>query len=710
MTGKIQSSKPPGSIIAFEGHAETISTQLRLLPTSSQILVLPDVQCYLPEDDSCGKFDAPTFIRQVHEAAVARNEAAQMFLQHPASNGKRLVFLSGGTPSAQALCMREIMKHETDGDDSKAEDKFNFLVREGLAGLGVQRRKWEAQEASARSPRATKTEQLGKNDRNWKTLSLKTVQDQPEQIDEDPITRAMRAAEALDRQTASLQPSNELDLTLSTRPRSTSMPMYGYSDSYGDAAPFFVFGAPNRRRANSDVSVEGVADDATLPPLIDMAPKFAVTHYEDFPEQALITTEASNSPSCIGETYGPTFLHSPLADGLATSKSEAFELRSPAEVVFGEAALVDVRNPSGKGPVLRVRSLDRIYPSSPKLHRLSQAFGTDAEDANAPLRPQSCMVVIPSKKDLSSSRLDPVERPRTVLVKAKQLGHVTLAPAPMGKKRHPTYATYIDRGTDAEVRMDDAEPFTPVLPLVEDFAVYFREDVTDALLDRVIKGFKDGIYPVPCPSIDGSEADTVTDHLPSTPKSQNTCHDEDKTPQAEVSDGSTVVASSMDADDYDPFAYVQSSWPPKNKIPRKPVQGQPTAKMEAPPTPEKTPEPSVSGKEERFHEFSVASNQTAVTIQNSLRSILNAYFPPEAEGYNQFQFSFLPELEGLWKPIFREAEPGSPRTSNYRMDQILAIGSQQGVKREFSSRIIGLLSRLGFKNSGVSRSGRLDFR
>ena len=163
----------------------------------------------------------------------------------------------------------------------------------------------------------------------------------------------------------------------------------------------------------------------------------------------------------------------------------------------------------------------------------------------------------------------------------------------------------------------------------------------------------------------------------------------------------------MEIDEYDPFAYVQSAWPPP-----KPVESVPRPmKVECPPTPEKSPVSYVSNrKEEKFYEFKCGSNQTAVAIQNSLRSVLSIYFPPGTSGYRQFSLSLLPELEGLWEPIFREAEPGSPRANNRRMDQILAVGSQKGVKKTYSSAIVGLLDKLGTKKSGMRRSGRLDFR
>lgn len=691
-------SSPLGSIVAFEGHPETISTQLRLLPTSPQILILPSVQCYLPSDDDEQQFDVHDYIRKAHDAVKARNETARAFLQGSQPNSKRLVFMNGGTPSAQTLCIRQIMRHETQGDDLEAETMFNFMVREGLGGLESQSKKWFRKDPVQTEPSPKTKVQSPRQKQSAQSAPLS-----PEQLDEDPITRAMRAAEALDRSTANLQPSNELDLTLGApRPRSYSLPMYGYSDNFGDAAPFFVFGA--RKRANSDASIEEAVDDTSVPP---MTPRFAVTHYDDGNiDEPILTgyTDPEQSPACIGETYGPTFLHSPLVDALPTARSDVFDLRSPGEVTFGEASLVDMRSPPARNPVTRVRSLDRIYPSSSKMRDLCIPPDVAEDENDVPRRPHSCMMV---RKDSDTpSTPTPIEGPRTILVRSKQSSVVSLKSVPAGKKRK-NRSSYVDRGTDAEVAEaeEKKEPFAPVLPVTEDLVVYFKDDIPDALLDNVVKSFKDGNYPVLSNSPEGSDTETVTDQLPTTPKSQS-LHDGERTPKAVNNEEPEVASPSIEVDEYDPFAYVQSSWPPA-----KPAKTPPKLKNVQPPTPEKTPEPSVAdNKDGKFYEFKVSSSQTAVAVQNSLRSVLEMYFPPEAQGYRQFSFSLLPELEGLWKPIFREAEPGSPRTNNRRMDQILAIGSQQGVKKEYSSAIVGLLDKLGSKQSGMSRSGRLDFR
>ncbi|KAJ4190855.1 hypothetical protein NW755_005066 [Fusarium falciforme] len=680
-----------GSIVAFEGHAETISTQLRLLPTSPQILILPNIQSYVSNEGMDDRFDARIYVKSIHEAVAARHEVARNFLQGSTSNSKRLVFMSGGTPGAQTLCINAIMENETDGDYNRAESIFNHLVKEGVVGLENPARDW----------------------RRRNTFEYFGEQEFDEEF-EDPITRAMRAADALDRQTASLQPTNELDLTTATRPRSNSLPLYGYADTFGDAAPFFVFGTQDQEEIES--VIDEVADEIHSP----RASIFAVTHY-DKPADPLYPgftnlqppsprNSFPRSPSCIGESYGPMAVPQTLGPEVFTPRSDVFSIRSTDNVVYGEASLLDMRLSGRRATLTRVKSLDRIYPATPKYRdlcvpadaaELARESERDLEQQTpSEARRHSCMVIT-SAKDSRPSRLSYIEGPRTIVVRSNR-PTVKVAPVPSEKKRKPARASYVDRGTDAEEIPEPEEPFKPVLPFLEDLVVHFRDEVPDALLESVVGGFRAGNYPVVCHSSSASEPDEVSASVPGTPESQSIkdldCTDDDYHEPA-------VVARSSYTDEYDPFAYVQPTWPQA-----KPQQTVPKVQVERPPTPAQTPPPLVSDADEKIREFRISSQQTAVTIQNSLRSILKDHFPPETQGYRQFQFPLLPELEGLWRPIFRETDSDGTRETNRRVDQILAIGAQRGVKKNYASAITGQLEKLGTKSSGMSRSGRLDFR
>ncbi|KAF7548194.1 hypothetical protein G7046_g8756 [Stylonectria norvegica] len=680
-----------GSIVAFEGHTETISTQLRLLPTSPQILILPSIQCYFPNDDDAGgEFDARAYIKKVHDAVVARNQVAQTFIRESSSNNKRLVFLNGSTAAAQTLCIRSIMKHETDGDYHSADAIFRLLAKDGVAGLEDSTRNWKRRS----------------------TFEYFRGQDSEYAL-EDPITRAMRAADALDRQTASLQPTNDLDLTSTTRSRSNSLPLYGYADSFGDAAPFFVFGSRDRE------DTESVCEGYPAEDMYGMtSTNFDITQHGKPSEKVYRGStnlqppspkpHTSRAPSCIGESYVSPTVQSPLCPELFTPRSDVFSIRSTDNVVYGEASLLDMRLSGRRASLTRVKSLDRIYPIAPKYRDL--CLLPEPSEPNSLHHNQDALqdgrrhssLAVSADREPTLSQLSYIQGPRTIVVKSHR-PMVKLAPVPPQKKRKPARDSYVDRGTDADGASKEQSVFKPVLPFTEDLVVHFKGEVPDLILESVIRGFKSGHYPILSHSPTGSKVDDGNVPIQNTLESQSNnglaCQ---QSAFAKVS----ADSRSQERSKYDAFADFELKWPERKPI----LSSVPTVKVHRPPTPAQTPPPYIRHKGEATHEFSLNSQQTAVAIQNSLRSILKGYFPPENQGYRQFQFPLLTELEGLWRPIFREAEPGSPRKDNRRMDQIFAIGAQRGVKKDFASAITGQLEKLGNKASGMSRSGRLDFR
>ncbi|ERT00106.1 hypothetical protein HMPREF1624_03475 [Sporothrix schenckii ATCC 58251] len=262
-----------GSLVALEGLSETaLETQLRLLPASSQILVLPSIRNYLGTDDalvtpfapsSSGPsstsvsalpksalstsvapstsrlskspsttsthFDLRRYIKSIHNAAAARQAIALEFLQDnethttPSTTSKtppkKLVFLNGGTVTSHALCIEAIRQHDAaaGGNLEQAALLFDQLTAHGVAGLD---------ETSA-TPMAAETNQLD-------NVAIGDDDEYVERDDDDeegdPATKAMRAADALDRRTEGLQPSTHiLDLTVTKkpRPRSLSLPIHG---------------------------------------------------------------------------------------------------------------------------------------------------------------------------------------------------------------------------------------------------------------------------------------------------------------------------------------------------------------------------------------------------------------------------------------------------------------------------------------------------
>lgn len=659
-----------GNIVAFEGHPDVVSTQLRLLPTSPQILILPTVQSYIANDDSERAFEVRSYVRSVHDALTKRHEAARCFLQEATPVNKRLAFLNGGTPSAQALCIKAIMRHETGGDRVEAEAVYAQLARDGLARL----------EAKSRIDCRI-------------DCRVGSVGDEAMFYEElhDPITRAMRAADALDRETANLQSGDILDLASSTRPRSLSLPLYGYSDGFGDAAPFFLFGAQ-------------IEDDEVIehdPPLAPGAPTFALVDYNQPSKQTLLGPAElpSASPSSAVKPQAQSTLRINHKTEMLSPTTETFNIRTDDHAAHGEAIKPNRSKSvsSFKGSLPRVKSLDRIYPLSAKLRDLCipETSSEMSTDLSAPCRSHSFMVASDPKPTIIR-KLSYIDR-RTAASKGRR--PTATIDLPLDKKMNARQSTagLLHTHLETDIAISADIPFQPILPWVEDLLIYFKDETPSVLLSLTIKAFKAGNYPV----LSGSTP-TLSNAIPTLTASlyQPTAIDRSK-----INRSHETSVLSMTDDDHDPFADTQ----PHQLLGKDQVS--PVVNVNRPPTPAQTP-PPCKAKENIIYEFEVVSGQTAVTIQNSLRSILSEYFPPEAEGYRQFQFSLLPEFDGLWKPIFRESEPkASSRESSRRVDHILAIGSQQGVDKVYSSKIIKQLETIGTKSSDrQGRSGRVDFR
>ncbi|KAL6853247.1 hypothetical protein J3F83DRAFT_509178 [Trichoderma novae-zelandiae] len=646
-----------GSVVAFEGPPDVVSTQLRLLPTSPQILILPTVQCYIPSNDSDKAFEVRAYVRKVHDALTARHEAARCFLHGATTSNKRLAFLNGGTPSAHALCIKAIMKHETSGDRIEAEAVYAQLAKDGLAGLEA---KSQIHSQAISGHAATFNDEFN-----------------------DPITRAMRAADDLDRQTANLQ-HDMLDLAAATRPRSLSLPLYGYSDGFGDAAPFFLFGAQIEDEEDTD-------DDGPLTP---EAPAFDVVDYNR-PSKRLALDSADIRPaspcgivgkSPVSSSLGVRHDIEMLSPGSRLSIARTRDRRSSGDSTTAD---LSASISSSKGALHRVRSLDRIYPLSAKLRDLCiSGVSTEMEAEPDVARRSQSFMVSGEEEPALIRRISYIDRRRTIRSKGRQ---------PSIKVDQNLLDKKARQGLDTAGPFLGTEvPFQPLLPWLEDLVVYFKNKTPNPLLSSIIKSFKAGNYPILSSSSlaffysrDTSAATTL--HQP-------TALDQGYHDRAHE----TSVLNTAD-DDLDPFAHIRAVHSPKRIVP--------TVNVVRPPTPAQTPPPYIA-KENKFYDIEVVSGQTAVAIQNSVRSILSKHFPPESEGYRRFQFSLLPEFDGMSKPVSRGSESrNSHRETNRRVDPILAIGSQQGVDRVYSSGIIKRLESIGTKTSDrQGRSGRVDFR
>ncbi|KXJ96886.1 hypothetical protein Micbo1qcDRAFT_229679 [Microdochium bolleyi] len=537
-----------GSVVAFEGNHDLISTQLRLLPNSPKILIVPSIEYFLDEDTTAPAEDLQANILRIHSAAAKRAGIVGAFLGDSTREHKKLVFLNGGTAAATAKCIVAIRAHYINTTVEEAEFIYHELVRNGVAGLNHPR-SGDEHSVTSYSFRGNET------DHGCSGEDLEEPMD-------DPISRAMQAADALDRETESLQPSNELDLTVASRPRSMSLPGHQFPDDIASAAPFYVFVAhcKGKKRPAS---------------------------YNDI--GTVITSKYTNQSTETDRNY------------------------------------VD-------------RGVDAIEP-----HFL----------------------------DLEAAR-------------------------------------GLELPTDA--------PFEIVIPMLEDLVIHFKSEVPDLVLSTIISGLQEGTYPVSLPPLlrengeDRSSSRSSTSSHESMPPNSDAGYCGMST--------STVPTSVFpaDSDDYDPYAshgdYLRQPdhvWGRgRTEIDKHdpPMHMSTSLASESKSTPQAQP----PVMEKNFHAFQTTDCSNAVGIQNSLRSILNIYFPPQDGGVDHFKFSSLPEMGSLWKPVFRDGDIDGSQARNTSIDLILAIGAQKGVDRSFLGAVSGSIEKLGSKPNGITRSGRLDLR
>ncbi|KAI1106735.1 hypothetical protein F4804DRAFT_284126 [Jackrogersella minutella] len=710
-----------GSLVAFEGPQDTVSTQLRLLPNSPNILIIPPLRYFIRGRNPEAPFDAQSRILATHKACSDRAEMARAFLRESTPSNKRLVFMNGGTASAQAECVSDISKHLTNGDFEKAERIFNKLVRNGIAGLSSRRR----------AGISFKSSQIGVADEEQRGRGGGMAN--------DPVSEAMRAADALDLQTAFLQSNTEVDLTTGNRPRSSSVPMYRVVDDLQNSTPFYIFGASKWQKRNS----------RDLDLVEAQTPRRSYTIHDHHKNSRRVLNPAGSrinelksqpsSPCQAGDEHFRKQL-TPASFGLSSSRSVGFD-STPNTPTICEAFVVDVRHSASTVSHKKTKSVDRIYSSAIRNQDILLCSFPEPPRS----RPQSTAnsPVCQQTPTMRSKFATEIPRPTFSTPKRSMVRRNPPSPLKLNKSpRRPvsyidrgtsTRSSYVDRGTTTEpepeltilvsheadpedyssvdfedcFEIDPDEPHETVLPMIENLVILFKAETPDTRLEATIQAFREGTYPVSMSSLGAEVEKNPSRSSTPSPREPRTMPLVNQRPRSYVQHAEVGPAYHLESEEYDPYAYEKYLCPSRALPSRHDGHSH---RPSTPPTPAQTP-PLVTKKSDKcFHDFTTTNCRTAVGMQNSLRSILNIYFPPEDAGYHQFNFPLLPELSSLWKPVFRESDSGTVIHRKRKVDLILAIGSQQGVDKDFLAAISGSLEKLGTKPNGVTRSGRLDLR
>jgi hypothetical protein len=102
---------------------------------------------------------------------------------------------------------------------------------------------------------------------------------------------------------------------------------------------------------------------------------------------------------------------------------------------------------------------------------------------------------------------------------------------------------------------------------------------------------------------------------------------------------------------------------------------------------------------DRFFDFSPVDAGNAISVHNSLRQLLSMHCL--VRYYSQHYYPVAPEAERLWKPVFSNDERSSMGNEGRTVDHIVALGCEEGVKRDFFFQISGQIEKLGCKRDGM---------
>ncbi|TLS26078.1 hypothetical protein PpBr36_07442 [Pyricularia pennisetigena] len=684
-----------GNLVALEGSPEVVSTQLRLLPTSPQILVLPSIQNYIKPKSDDTPFDARAFIREVHEASTIRRQQALDFLKKATPSRKRLVFLNGGTVSAHTLCITAIRQQEGIEGYSKAEAIFTELVKDGLAGLV----------GPTPNPRQPVSGKDSHNAYGYEEVEI-----------EDASTLAMRAAEVLDQETQSLQPNELLDLD-KTRPRSFSLPSVSVlKQAAAEDLDLTVTDAPVEGGASSPAT--SVAGRTRL---LEEAPKFQATLWDPACSNTLRMSTCSSIVATYA--YAPSYnLPRPVNELACLSPLPELPIASPTSpgnTVIEQAEILDMAPLAKAASLRRVRSLDRMFPT----RGLSLRINVPTEGASRGITNRKrgdgedtrCFswVGVPGPDVSSRPRPANLDLRRAVVCKANQ----TTISRSASRRKPETSLRYVDKGTDA---FDiDAEPGSirgtaqpvsgPALPFTEDLVIHFTGDVHHLLFESIMQGFRTGVYPVV--PISSDESYDIPD-FPATPSTT-----EWPAPLVWKKSASASVASA--SDEYDPYR-PQSEYARGRVIPPSKLDDLSMPAVN-PPTPAQTPPPHTRNPSDKFRVLSIG-RKSSISVQNVLRSELSTHYSSDKQGFSQQFLSTLPDMDNLWRLLFEGVtEPNRPNrdsknslAGSYKkhVDLVLAIGADEAVEEGFSASVLEQLGRIGnvSMNGGVAKSGHLNLR
>jgi hypothetical protein len=703
------SEQQHGQLVAVEGDGDTVAVQLRLLPPSRKILVLPAL-AFNSKTNLPDTFDARAFVYNVHKALTKRIEIARSFLQSSTSKQPRLVFMNGGAISARAACIARISEMVTNGSIEQAETILDEIVKDGVTGLKTlnNEHSQEEQPEPVDISKYEGTVEKGLGDANARAImAVELTNGNAEAMkSEDMLTpKYYEHGKALTRRSS---------LVMALKSNSDPGLQYSWRSESFKRSPKLqktIFTTPKR-----DQIVRTVLEVPSQP---SRRPR---QQDPDMVREKRSTFGAKDSDSYTGsklvlrsedlddeDMYGDQGLMSPLGDSLPATPG----------VVFGEACLVDMHSGSPGKRVKRAQSCDRIYARNLR-------YPGSTLDA-LELKHTSSTHHLRAKTQTAASREQEYSNfqtlPRTTFLKASE---TTIRRSPTSSRtlrkncsfsvpQLPQIAAgriFVDRATDPGKSVESlTEPFSQVIPITEDLIVHLVDDIPNPILESVIRSYKNGNHSVVplTPATPGL--------IPTSPKSVYS-----RSPSPKSFDGkeeNSPAYETFETDDigykkrheYDPYD-IHNRWPQTFKRQWSVRDKDRTAEVTElePPTPIQNPPLHKITVTKKVVELAPVGSYNAISVQNSFRQLLSTYFPSGEDKYSQHCYPVSSEAERLWKPVFRNDENASISNEGSTVDQIIAFGCEAGVRREFFFQISGQIERLGMKRDGVNRSGKLDIR
>lgn len=392
----------------------------------------------------------------------------------------------------------------------------------------------------------------------------------------------------------------------------------------------------------------------------------------------------------------------------------------PGTIEVGHAAVIRVKSDTSPLNMRSVKSVDRLTQGTINHRRRSRSLTPKPISTRGIAHRTAVLKGFQHKRRSSLSDLEkPTPSPfvRAVPTTIKKPSRKSSGRSSLVNSIKSLRLLYVDRGTDTHPACSPSRaipptPSTvetekeipsiqPVFAIIEDLVIHFTDGADNSLLESVVQSYKNGSYPV----IPISEPE-FRSLQPCSPQSISGLTEERlrhlSNWTAETDDFGYGRRHEINPYNDDQVEQRNPRWPQR----RGTRIENPVVSAPAPLSPAATPPLTPMGIADRFHRFCPINSKTATGIQNSLRAALNVYYPPELTNYRQYTVPL--DCDRLWKPVFRNSDGNSQEGRT--VDQIIAIGAEDGVKSNFFNEIAGQVERLGTKKNGTTQSGKLDMR